>query len=350
MRGLGYVNAWLFAGAFLAQACAVPEGLTDRCVNDSDCTSARDCTQGHCAPRSPQSAFDLPVVSSDIASTCGEWAQIECKKEQTCADPVWFAASYFDANACQRVQELRCREDLTASGSSDGVRRRGKCSDDLTQQNCSDWLVGAPNSCSNYDGDGSLSEGTACRDSSQCSTDTYCAIPSGAACGVCTSTLNDGEACVDDESCQTYSECFAGHCQPQLAQGMACGTGLGHCQFGLGCSQNLCAEYPAWPGDSCGDDESCDAYLGSCNSQLKVCEALRSANPGDSCAAAPNSTALAVCIGGSTCGALAASGSPVCQRDLPSGASCVFGAVPRCAAPARCVQGVCTVVAVAHCL
>ena len=350
MRGLGSVTAWLFAGVFLAPACGVPDRLTDRCVNDSDCVSGRACTEGHCGPRAQSSAFDLPEVSADVAEACSGWAQTECNKEQTCADPVWIQASYADPSACQRVQELHCREDLTAPGSTDSVRRRAQCADALSQQKCSDWLVGAPTSCANYDGYGSLAEGAACRDSSQCSSDLYCAMPAGAACGVCTATLNDGDACTDDGSCQAYSECFAGHCQAQLALGMACGTGRGHCQFGLGCSHDVCAEYPSWPGDSCGDDESCDAYLGSCNSQLSVCEAFHAANPGDSCDPAPNSTARAVCVGGSTCGAVAGSGALICQRDLPLGAGCTFGAVPQCAAPARCVQGVCTVVAVAHCL
>jgi hypothetical protein len=275
-----------------------------------------------------------------------------------------------------------CQKALSAPGTGITADYLDKCGKALSALSCG--ANETPSECKVPAG--TLGDGTACSDSSQCKS-TYCkkstTTTSGDGgtstqseeCGVCTATIPEGGdcnvgvsgKCVTDTSCVTSGSGGAGKCT-KIAEsdvGGACGTTAVKCKSGLSCDfktlkcvargaagatctsssdcqqpdlacvEKIC-KARVGEGAACLSSSECQAQL-ACNPTTKTCGKRPTAKAGEPC------DSFTVCDTGS-CNADQATGKGTCPTLIPAGAACTSDSrTAVCDEFADCKDGICKV-------
>jgi hypothetical protein len=251
-----------------------------------------------------------------------------CNKLDECL-PFAIKAAYKDANECITRQRSQCVKAVNAPSTGVTAAYLDGCTSAYSSVSCDDVLE-QPETCKSVAG--SLADGTPCGDDGQC-TGRSCNKTGDSPCGACAQRIGAGGDCAnakcdDGLSCAQNAKCVA-----PAAAGAACGDNQ-PCQSGLVCSKGTCGQGAA-AGASCADGEACNAFKGLiCDPTSKTCKEIKVANAGEPCGLLDGSFVL--CASGGTCK------SGTCAAPLADGASCTADG-EGCQAPARCLNGVCTI-------
>ena len=253
---------------------------------------------------------------------------------------------------------------LTAlKGSGFTTDQINACAAAMEQVSCDQFTAGnVPFNSDACNPHGSLADGSACSNNSQCQSG-QCLATSGIQCGSCAHVQSTGQPCGGaNPGCGTGLICLNSTCVALGGAGSSCGqAGLPSCKSGLLCVSGKCAQpIVGKEGSSCGDStgvncgaglgciqgactalrssgQSCDGILSecaafsNCDVTTKLCTALKAARLGEACGASNKSTQ---CVEGYC----AASGK--CETLLSAGQACTSS--NSCESSATCANMVCT--------
>jgi hypothetical protein len=282
-----------------------------------------------------------PVSSAQAASDA---ANAFCARAQACA-PAYIQLEWGDVSTCSTRFGAELAATLAATGTSDTPSQFEACAQALPGLSCDDVLGhGIPAPCRATPG--SLANGAACGDDSQCSGG-HCNVPTTRTCGVCTTFAAAGGSCAVDDDCDYGLQCAGGNCTTPVASGGTCDP-THPCLPTLVCNAGTCAA-PGAAGASCNPaatQDTCDSLHGVfCDSSTSTCITATFAQAGAACGFA--SGALTLCAAGpgnatAECKGLSATSSMgVCLAPAADGASCNATTGPFCLAPSVCVNGAC---------
>lgn len=278
-----------------------------------------------------------------------------CNQTQKCS-PLEVQIEYGDVNNCVTVASVGVTNDLPGLSYTDATIQA--CADAVNAADCNTAFEDIP-ACQFK---GTLAEGKACNDSTQCASG-YCKTsgqddPTNptADCGVCTARAADGAACTESEGCNSGSQCdpTAHTCAPRPAKGAACTPTGPTCTGGSVCIKNVCSDAIA-DGAPCtatddGSDDGCkqnsQCVSGVCH---PVTDFVTVVDVGQTCGVDPTTQKQAICkysscIGAQglqKCTAFAKSGEP-CGDDT-AGTS-VTQTVPDCDPTLACQNGKCVAI------
>lgn len=268
-----------------------------------------------------------PRCAAYTAATCGKMAQCW---------PWLLAASYGDMETCIQRSSGLCANVLTANGSSWTTEKIDACAQTLPTISCDTWWNSVAPACD--PGPGQLQDGSACIDKSQCQGGT-CLQGGASGCGVCSTISPLGGDCSGSAQCEPGTACSPeGKCVQPASLGGSCDAS-NPCAVNLRCG----AEGKCVPlvdvGEACNPASfgDCNFFKGlACDPETETCKAVNLAPAGERCG--PIDGQLTTCGAGAIC-----STQGVCLAPLEDGASCSEQAESRCAPPATCIGGVCTI-------
>lgn len=281
---------------------------------------------------------ETPAISGDEA--CTQLATALCNKLNECV-PFFVNAFIGDQTTCLERYKKSCAPTFTATGSSATPAQTAQCAAAAKTMTCDDALSRKlPEACRTTPG--TLDDGAPCGVDSQCK-NKLCRTTKGAACGACSKTGGSGSACQRDEECDYELSCVQGKCIAKGKAGASC-TITDECLGTLGCSDGVCAT-PLAAGAACTikkDQNPCSFAQGQyCHPRDKVCAQVGTAAAGGQCELSAEQ--ITICSAGATCSISGgAVGQGTCQAPAADGATC-SDTGPSCLAPARCVNGVCTI-------
>jgi hypothetical protein len=290
----------------------------------------------HCSGSSGGGSVSASQAASDVATA-------SCALVEQCA-PALVELEWGTPGTCVSRLTGVYAGTVASTGTSDTPSQIEACAQALPSVTC-DAVLGRnlPAPCRAQPG--SLANGAACGDDSQCSGG-RCSVPSNQTCGVCAALAEAGGACSVDGDCDHGLACAKGQCAAYVVAGGSCDA-THPCVPTLACKNGACAT-PDPAGTSCTPNapDTCDNLHGVfCNSQSSQCQAIGYANAGGACGFV--SGTLTVCQGGGTnvvaeCKGLAVtSPTGTCQLTAADGASCNASAGPFCVPPSVCVNGTC---------
>jgi hypothetical protein len=280
-------------------------------------------------------------IGGPTASACGEVVTAICNKTNEC-NATDIVVAYGSLDACISQVNRNCAQFDQWPGTSWTSDKLLTCAAAVRASSCP--LDDTYNSDACKTAPGSLANGSACVDNSQCSGGRCNMTMSGDAgtvvpsieCGVCetrtSSTCGDAGTCVPPQRCEfTSTSGYA--CVTPAAEGSACGASQS-CATGLTCRNMVCAK-------RLGESAPC-AGFGDCDTSIGLgcidgtCQMPPHASPGQSCKA-PETR----CTFGSNC-IMTADGGAECISPAADNAPCDNFYGPRCIDPARCTNGTCT--------
>ena len=284
-------------------------------------------------------------MSAAQAST--DAAKAYCARAEACA-PAYVQLQWGDTGMCSSRLAAKLQGSLSSSGTSDTVSQTESCAQALPSMSCDDLLggnVAGPCRAS----PGTLANGAACGDDSQC-TGGHCNVASNQICGVCTTFAAAGASCSVSGDCDHGLTCLGtpAKCVAYVAMGGMCDA-THPCLPTLGCKNGACAA-PDAAGATCNQmgPQSCDNLHGVfCNGQTSKCQNLGYAKAGAACGLV--SGTITACQGVSTnvgaeCKGLGAmSSTGTCQAPAADGSSCDATNGPFCTSPSTCVNGACKI-------
>lgn len=285
--------------------------------------------------------------SVSAAQASSDAANAFCARAQSCA-PAYVSLEWGDVATCATRFGAELADTLSATGTSDTPSQFEACAKALPGFTCDDVLGhGIPAPCRSTPG--SLANGAACGDDSQCS-GAHCNIPELATCGVCTTLAAAGASCNTDDDCDYGLQCASGVCVAPVASGGACDASTHPCLPTLVCNSGTCAT-PSAAGASCDPSalqDTCDELHGViCDSTTSKCITATFAQAGGTCGLV--SGTLTLCAAGpgdatSVCKGLSATSSTgICQAPAADGAGCNATTGPFCLSPSVCANGACMV-------
>ncbi|HEY8080126.1 MAG TPA: hypothetical protein VIF62_38610 [Labilithrix sp.] len=279
---------------------------------------------------------DSSVVSADTA--CTNFADAICQALNDCV-PLLLQLEYGDVATCSTRQKSNCVPTINAPGSALTTAQVASCASALPNAACDDLLGrNLPDAC--HAQAGSLADGAACSDDSQCA-NKKCKKHKDAACGVCSSPAAAGGPCEVDENCDYGLACATnGVCVAQGMGGAICD--VNHpCRSSFVCHTGSCVQ-PGAEGAPCDPmDPVCSlAKADYCDPTTKVCKKVATAPAGQSCGL-PNGT-LTICTASGTCKP-PNSVMGTCLAAAPDGMPCDATSGPACTPPAKCDSGQCKI-------
>jgi hypothetical protein len=270
-------------------------------------------------------------------SACASLASALCKRLSDCTQ-FGLSAEYADEATCETREKISCLDTLNAPGTSLTPQAYQACAGAVPSAACTDILGNhqIPDACKS--GPGTLADGTACDDGSQCKGQ-RCRVPTGQTCGVCSTIAAAGAACADTSNCDYGLVCANTVCVAPGAAGATCDAGH-PCGVGFVCKTGTCSAVLA-AGATCDPvSQNCDPLAGLfCNPTTKVCAQITIVAAGAQCGLTPS--------GGAACGAKGFCRKPVgaaagtCVAAAADGQPCDTVNGPSCTAPATCVNAVC---------
>jgi hypothetical protein len=274
-----------------------------------------------------------------------------CARAQACA-PAYVQLQWGDVATCSSKLGAELAGTLAATGTGDTPSQLESCVQALPGISCDDLLGrNVPAPCRAVAG--SLANGAACGDDSQCSGG-HCKIASGQTCGVCTTFAAAGSSCTVDGDCDYGLKCLGNAgapstCTAFVASGAMCDA-THPCLPTLVCKGGACAT-PGAAGVSCNPKvgDTCDNLHGVfCDTQSSTCKAIGFAKAGAACGLVSGTLTLCLSDGGSTataaCKGLAApTYMGTCQAPAADGATCDATNGPFCVSPSVCVNGACKI-------
>jgi len=264
---------------------------------------------------------------------CLAYTQATCGKMAQCW-PWLLQASYGNFETCVERSAQLCANVTSAPGTSWTMEKIEACAQALPTISCDTWWNSVAPACD--PGPGALADGSSCIDKSQCQGGTCLQGASG--CGVCASTSPLGGECTSSAQCVPGAACSPeGKCVMPAVQGASCDASK-PCGINLRCVEGSCQPLVASGGTcdpaSFGD---CDFFQGlACDPADSTCKPVALAPAGSQCGAVDGQ--LVTCGAGAIC-----SSQGQCIAPLQDGASCTEQSESRCAPPATCINGACTV-------
>jgi hypothetical protein len=245
---------------------------------------------------------------------------------------------------CLTRIKLSCVPTINAPGSALTTQQLSSCASAIAKPSCDDVLArNIPDECKAQAG--SLADGVACADDSQCS-NKKCKKQKNATCGVCSSPAAAGGACQIDENCDYGLQCAPnGICVAAGDGGATCD--VNHmCKSSFVCRGGTCAQAPA-EGATCDPAaQDCSLAKGTyCDPGSKVCKKVLTVNGGATCGLATDG--FTVCNASARCKLSGAQGT--CLSAAPDGQACDVDKGPDCTPPARCDGSVCKIADPAAC-
>jgi hypothetical protein len=242
---------------------------------------------------------------------------------------------------------INCASSFTAYGTSATPERASRCATDAKSASCEDILGRTPpESCRTTAG--TLADGAVCGHDAQCK-NKLCRVASGSSCGACSSLGETGGTCARAEDCAYGLTCVDKACVGYAKAGSTC-TAKQPCLPTLACVNGTCAA-PLAAGAACtfeAGQNPCDAVKGFyCHPKDKVCAAIGAAPAGGRCELSLDR--ITTCTGAAECKIPAGSTTGPCVAPAADGAACNEATGPKCLAPARCTNGVCTITDPATC-
>ena len=292
-----------------------------------------------------------PVVSGEQA--CTDNAHARCTLLAKCS-PTLIDTTYVDEGTCETRLKLNCIDQLAAVGTGASPARAEACALALPSETCDQLLDDQPvAACAPPTG--TKPNGQICGFPGQCQTG-FCAIPYGAACGICDTAPQPGDSCADLTTCGDLLVCVTA---VSLCQGFSppggpcskaqfCGAGLS-CVGATNAMSGACQPAVEMSGMTCDSAQrtgpGCDrnAQL-TCSPASSSCVPLQLAAAGAPCNVGSGQQIL--CAGAGTCVASAVDAGAdggdagilqTCQAAATDGLPCDYADGPYCITPARCV-------------
>jgi hypothetical protein len=295
-----------------------------------------------CAGKSEPAA-----VSDDQAAADG--ASAFCTRVNTCV-PALTSLQWGDVATCTSKYKNVLLGTLHATGTSATAASLEACAQAIPAASCDDVLGrNLPDACKAKSG--SLMDGQACGDNSQCM-GKMCNIAPGKICGACSSPAAAGGACQSNDDCDYGLECGGGAamkvCTARVAAGQACDA-MHPCLSTLACKAGTCGT-PDPAGTPCAaGKDTCDTAHGVfCDPITSACVQVTFAKPGGTCGII--SSGIVLCESGGTdintsCGGFKYPATPTgtCVAPAADGMSCNDATGPSCVPPSLCVNGACQV-------
>ncbi len=279
---------------------------------------------------------DGSSVTSAMATS--DAASAYCAKAAACA-PAYVTLAYGTTAECEQRLSASLVPGLSANGSTETAAQVESCATAIASASCSDLLSRTlPAICTPTPG--TLADGTACAEDSQCSGG-RCHIAAGTVCGTCGEPSGAGTACSQDDDCANGMKCgTANACVAYGAMGATCDA-THPCNPVYGCVAGMCGA-PGAVNAPCTTSDACDQLNGIFCDGTK-CTSVAFAPAAAACGLV--SGALTVCQGpGSFCqGEMAPTYRGTCVAGAADGATCDATNGPMCTAPATCVNGRCEV-------
>lgn len=316
------------------------------------------------APDDTASATDnggpIKGVTDAPNVACGcDHATSLCAKLDTCA-PFLMKAIYGDAVGCADRLTKSCSEQCRSRGTGMTETAILACESALSGASCNEVFANALAECAVS---GTLTDGTACGDNSQC-TSGFCAHR-GALCGTCAAKGSAGAACPSgsNDECKTGLVCSGGKvCAAPAALGAPCDDTTAPCLTGTFCtSSKTCASTVAAGADCPGaflnlvDGAVCFGKGTAANPQ--TAKQLETTPVGQACGLAPGDNAgPTLCAPGGVAACTAVSGAAalfglptkgICAGEKRDGYACSAGDL--CQAGAQCINGICQIPSGRYC-
>jgi len=271
------------------------------------------------------------------AMAASDAANAYCARAASCA-PAYVTIAYGTTDECVQRLGASLLQGITANGSNETPSIVEECTTAITNASCSDLLGrNLPAVCTPPAG--SLADGTACAEDSQCSGG-RCHIAAGTVCGTCGEPSNAGTACSQDDDCANGMKCSAANstCQPYGAMGAACDADR-VCNPTYACVNGTCGA-PGVANTPCTTSDECDELHGIFCDGTK-CTSVGFAPAAGACGLV--SGVLTLCEGpaGDCQGVAAPTYRGTCVAAAADGAACDATNGPMCTAPAVCVNSVC---------
>jgi hypothetical protein len=286
-------------------------------------------------------------VSDDQAAA--DAANAFCSRVSACV-PALTSLQWGDASTCTSKYKNVLLGTLHATGTSATPASLEACAQAIPGASCDDLLDrNLPDPCRAKAG--SLMDGQACGDNSQC-TGKMCNIAPGKICGVCSAPAAAGAACQSNEDCDYGLDCVGAAamkvCTARAAAGQPC-DGAHTCLPTLACKAGTCGTPdPADTACVAGKD-TCDTAHGVfCNPISSKCVKVTFAKPGGTCGIV--SDGIVLCESGGTdistsCTGFKYPATPTgtCAAPAADGMACNDATGPTCVPPSICVNGACQV-------
>jgi len=283
--------------------------------------------------------------SSSPDQSASDVATALCNKIDSCAH-FYVELAYGSASTCASRLQGEVKDSLNANGTGATPATLEACAAALPGATCDQVLgAGTPAACKPQVG--TLADGTACGDNSQCKS-TYCKKPANSTCGVCGEKAQIGGPCNVAQDCPDGSTCPVGLnsvCVNYAAAGANC-NGNQPCLPTLVCKNGTCAT-PDQAGQMCvpmlGGAGSCSAATGYfCNPTNSTCQTAALAAAGATCGYDIAANSFTLCSAAGSCNVPAGRTTGTCAAAAADGASCNPVGGPPCTPPAVCNNGLCT--------
>lgn len=276
------------------------------------------------------------VGSGTPAGACDAFAQAVCNKLQECI-PIGLTAQYGDVAQCTARTKQSCTNTLGATGTGATPAALNACTSAYNGAACDALLSGTVLDACKAPA-GTLADGTACGDDSQC-VNRNCQKTTDPACGHCAPRGGTGSGCVVSGDCTEGLICGAAlKCVELGKQGAAC-SATQLCQANLACQNGKC-DTPLAVGAQCNPAApACNAAKGNQCGASQTCEELKLAKAGEACGVVNGQ--ITSCAAHGKCTIMKGAQSGTCAAAAADGAACDTQKGPLCQAPAACVKGVC---------
>ena len=268
-----------------------------------------------------------------VLASCTNLLVAQCSYMAGCL-PIFLGSQFGDVDTCVSRARLLCEGYAKWPGDSWTAEKFDRCSDQMKQITACvgfDGLSSGP--CATEAG--SLANGAACVDSSQCASG-WCDRPitpvETSVCGTCRASGCLPGGCKAGERCIASST--GARCVQVQAEGGPCTSSPSYCAEGLSCLDSVCSKSRG-ESEPCTDPADCD-WQRELTCIGNVCRKPNIVEIGAQCTGGEDR-----CAKGGWCYGAQLTEPRTCVAPLADGAPCGAGIVGGCTPPARCASGVC---------
>jgi hypothetical protein len=287
------------------------------------------------------------AVSDDVAA--GDAANAFCARVNACV-PALTSLQWGDVPTCTGKYKNLLLGTLHATGTSATAADLEACAQAIPAASCDDVLGrNLPEPCKAKSG--SLMDGQACGDNSQCS-GKMCNIAPGKICGVCSKPAAAGAACQSNDDCDYGLDCVGAAgmktCASRVGAGQSCDA-MHPCLSTLACKAGTCGTPDSAATACTAGGDTCDTAHGIfCSPITSMCVQVTFAKAGGMCGIVSSSIVLCETGGldiNTSCTGFKYPAMPTgtCAAPAADGASCNDLTGPSCVPPSICVNGACQV-------
>ncbi len=294
---------------------------------------------------SSSSSADAPAgPTADQA--CSDLGATYCSKIDSCAS-VLTQITYPDVGSCKSTFKANCLLGLSAPSTGATTQQDADCTKAAATVTCSDLFADAlPTVCLPVAG--TLAEGAACGDDSQC-TSKYCSTGDGSVCGKCAVAPVAGASCATQKCAHGLKCSDAKTCVVQGAVGATCDAKSAPCRTELSCTDGKCAPAAGVEGAACDFNgkgaPTCDISQGLiCDPIGKTCLKIKLAGVGAPCGYDATAKTVTACTNKGVCHKVKATDpGGTCIAGAKAGEACNDdeNVGPKCLEPMKCVSAKC---------